>query len=177
MHEKLFMTRQLVWFMFRSTKTVSQTGFTLVELIIVIVLLGILSVAALPRFFSTNTYKEYFFFYELLNSVRYAQKVAVATGCHVQVATDANAVVLRRRAGCTNGLFSVDVIDPSMRATRFEKVLPSGVTLSPANIDIYFDSIGRARNTASSLVQNFVIALENREFTVVGETGYSYVSR
>jgi len=63
---------------------VKQRGFTIVELIMVIVILGIISAVALPRFFDRNTFDERFYFEEVLSSVRYAQKLAVASGCYIR---------------------------------------------------------------------------------------------
>lgn len=53
-------------------------GFTLVELIIVIVLLGILSAYAVPRIFNTTDFYARGFHDETLAYLRYAQKTAIA---------------------------------------------------------------------------------------------------
>ncbi|WP_278386443.1 pilus assembly FimT family protein [Stutzerimonas kunmingensis] len=79
-----------------------QRGFTIVELIMVIVILGIISAVALPRFFDRNTFDERFYFEEVLSSVRYAQKLAVASGCRIQVSQDSSSgkIFLHRADNC-----------------------------------------------------------------------------
>jgi len=64
---------------------VKQRGFTIVELIMVIVIIGILAAVVGPRFFSKSNFDERFYFEEVLSSVRYAQKLAVASGCYTRV--------------------------------------------------------------------------------------------
>ncbi|QTF55827.1 pilus assembly FimT family protein [Stutzerimonas frequens] len=86
---------------------VKQRGFTIVELIMVIVILGIISAVAAPRFFDRKVFDERFYFEEALSTIRYAQKLAVASGCRIQVSWDSMAgkVILHRADNC-------DVLDP-----------------------------------------------------------------
>lgn len=58
--------------------TPSQRGFTLIELVIVIVLLGVLSVYAAPRVLDTTDFHARGFHEETLSLIRYAQKTAIA---------------------------------------------------------------------------------------------------
>jgi prepilin-type N-terminal cleavage/methylation domain-containing protein len=55
-----------------------QRGFTLVEIIVVIILLGILSAVALPRLQSTSDYQAYTLRSTILSSLKLAQKTALA---------------------------------------------------------------------------------------------------
>jgi MSHA pilin protein MshC len=55
-----------------------QHGFTLIELIMVIVMLGVLAVFAAPRMFNTGDFTQRGFHDETMSLLRYAQKTAIA---------------------------------------------------------------------------------------------------
>ena len=65
-------------------------GFTLPELVIVLVLIGILAAFAAPRLDVTG-FERQIFADELTNGLRYARKVALNSGCPVQVDVSAGA--------------------------------------------------------------------------------------
>ena len=69
-------------------------GFTLVELIAVMVVVGILAVAALPRFFDRNVFEARGFLDETRALLRYAQKTAVSQRRTVCVAFAAGGEIL-----------------------------------------------------------------------------------
>ena len=59
-------------------KHVRQPGFTLIELIMVLVIMGVLAVFAAPRLLSTGDFYARGFKDETLGLLRYAQKTAIA---------------------------------------------------------------------------------------------------
>ncbi len=77
----------------------SQTGFTLVELVLVIVLLGILSAIILPNLTRSGVDGRNFFD-RALNSIRYAQKLAIAQRRDVYVCIGANSLAVGFATGC-----------------------------------------------------------------------------
>ncbi|UNG20334.1 Tfp pilus assembly protein FimT/FimU [Stutzerimonas zhaodongensis] len=82
---------------------IKQRGFTIVELIMVIVILGIISAVAIPRFFDRKTFDERFYFEEVLSSIRYAQKLALASGCSIRIVVDSDGYRLTYAKDCGVG--------------------------------------------------------------------------
>lgn len=76
-------------------------GFTLIELVVVIVLIAVVTALAGPRFLSPDTFNRASFFHDALTASRYAHQLAVATGCHVQLQLNGTSgYTLRRDANC-----------------------------------------------------------------------------
>lgn len=143
-----------------------------------LVIVAALAVLAAPRFFSTINYNRQVYADQVLNSIRYARKLAVATGGHIQVSLTATSITLQRRiegGTCTSGTTFQPVIDPAMRTASYVKTAPGTVTLSAsANWPIYFDGIGRAlRASDCSVISTATVTVTGgNTVTVVGETGF-----
>lgn len=71
-----------------------QRGFTLIELIMVIVMLGVLAIFAAPRMLNTGDFKARGFHDETLSLLRYAQKTAIAQRRTVCVALNTTGITL-----------------------------------------------------------------------------------
>ncbi|MDO8698948.1 MAG: prepilin-type N-terminal cleavage/methylation domain-containing protein [Rhodoferax sp.] len=71
-----------------------QQGFTLIELVMVIVILGVLAVFATPRILNTGDFSARGFHDETLSLLRYAQKTAIAQRRTVCVSLNATGVTL-----------------------------------------------------------------------------------
>ena len=126
--------------------SVAQAGFTVIELVLVIVIIGILGAMAGPRFFDNSTFQDRAYYDEVVSSVRYAQKVAVASGCRVRINLASSDYQLRQQASLGNhcdaadGTFPVAVLLGSGQAVSGSA--PSGITLAPPLVIVY-DGLGR----------------------------------
>ena len=133
-----------------------QRGFTMVELIMVIVILGILAAVVGPRFFDRQVFDERLYFEQSLSAVRYAQKLALSSGCLIQVSLDGSGYRLRRAANCTSGGFTSEVQGPDGQSP-FAAPLPNGVSVSVNTFPVVFDSLGRPSAAASATLGSFTI--------------------
>ncbi len=134
---------------------VEQRGFTIVELIMVIVILGIISAVAAPRFFDRKVFDERFYFEEVLSTVRYGQKLAVASGCRIRVSQDSPSgrILLHRANDCdaANSQYNGVVIGPdgqSYSEVLDEEASGEGLSSSVAyGIPFVFSSLGCIYNS------------------------------
>ena len=164
-------------------KHLSECGFTLVELIMVIVLLGVLAVFAAPRFFNSNEFNAYGFKDETLTLLRYAQKTAVAqrrTVCVDFISEPASATLsIASLAGSRT--CDLSLIGPNKNCFDALSGLSGcvnarpGVSYSsvgPANIN--FDGLGRPIGAASTLtIQVALYGMPISQVVFVEpETGY-----
>lgn len=109
------------------------SGFSLVELITVIVLIGVLSALAAPRFFERSSYDARTFTDQTLAMLRYGQKLAIAQNRPVYVRLDAGkSVALCFAAYPSNGSCSSgnQVVPPTSANSG------SGVTLAQCSNQI-----------------------------------------
>ncbi|MBY0399384.1 type II secretion system GspH family protein [Myxococcota bacterium] len=145
-------------------------GFTLVEAVVLIALLGILGGVAAPRFLSLRELEGARAHRQALADLRHAQRQAAGSGCPVQVDFDAGGYRLQKRSGCRAGNFDLELVDPVVQRTPYAVILPEGVTLTSSVDPIVLDALGRITRsdgtTASVSIQIGGLALEG-----VGETG------
>lgn len=111
-----------------------QTGFSLVELITVIIILGILSAVALPRFFRPADFEARFVVDDMKLAMQFAQKRAVNSGCPVEVVLTATGFQLWGDSNCGSSPANFNaVIKHPSDGGAFAVTFPTGVSLiSPA---------------------------------------------
>jgi MSHA pilin protein MshC len=154
-------------------RNVRRAGFTLVELVTVLIMLGILAAYAVPRLTDRTGFNSRGVYDQAQGIVRYAQKVAIA-----QHRTAPNQPVV---VTITAGAISVccknpdgsggSVLDPSTGAA-LGLTAPAGVTLTPAVFS--FDGAGTP-NIGAQLaisVNSSGVGDINRTFYIEAQTGY-----
>lgn len=150
-------------------------GFTLIELVVTLILVGILAVVAIPRL-RTQTFDTVSFYQEVLSAVRYAQKEAVAKRRVVCVALAVNSVTVRFARN--EGVFACDTDLTSPRGVSpFTITASTGVTLSsaPATATLYFDGLGKPFDAAGVASPQRTISITGdgtQTFVIEPETGY-----
>ena len=146
------------------------TGFSLVELIVVVLLLGILSVFALGRLFNQNDFAARGYFDDTVTAVRFAQKLAVSTGCAVRVVITASSYQLFQGDSCTSSTFTTAVVNPANRGNLYlNNNMPTGFSLNPAG-NITFNAQGFIDSGADTTV-TLTDGSTTLGFTVHGTTG------
>ena len=125
-------------------------GFTLVELITCIVIIGVLAALVGPRFFSNQVYAEKGYIDELAAALRSAQRVAVVSACDVRVTIAVGGYQARQRAAAGNQCALAGAWPtPVLRAdgAPLAGTPPQGANVAPAT-QIVFNSTGAVTGAA-----------------------------
>lgn len=152
----------------RHTTCLHNNGFTLVELIVVILLIGILSISIAPRFFTVGSYQDRRAVDELLSALRHAQQMAMNRGGNIRIVVTTTQFRVERTI-IPFELRSPDGIRHPSCGTPFcyVKDFPAGVTASSA-VTIIYDSLGRPDTGPT-------ITLRSQKIQVEQETGYARI--
>ena len=138
-------------------------GFTLVELIVVILLIGILSIFAAPKFVNDDSFKARGLADELITAIRHTQRLSMTRGeNHRIIITTTNYTVEKFVSSVSSPVRHPD------GDTTFSKSFPPNLLASAATIE--FDQLGRP-------IPNNLVSIELEPFTIriEQETGYAHI--
>lgn len=143
-----------------------QSGFTLTELIVTIIIAGILAAVVIPRFVATNSFESRGFYDSAQSVLRFAQKTAIAWRRDIFVCVNTNSISAGAAAGC-----ATPIINPVTNVALVANA-PGGVTLP--TMAFRFDSAGRPNpNVAVTIPFSSTISGDPaRQIVIEAETGY-----
>jgi len=136
-------------------------GFSFLELMVVIVVVGVLSALVIPRL-SLETFRQAGFKQQATSAVRFAQKIAISSGCNVSVSIDHTSGCTMSWNGVPAGCPASSIPNPASGETNFCK---DSTTSTSVSASVTFDRIGRPNSGAT-------ITLDSATLTVEPETGY-----
>ena len=151
-----------------------MAGFTLVELVMVLIMTGILAVMVIPVFTGTSVYYAEEFNEQVRAALRYGQKSAVSHRRLVCAAGTAGSVTLTIAAAApATGCTGTTLNDPRGNAAYASSPTAATVSVSPATT-IYFQPSGQVTSDAAGAnVTNFTLTVTGEPaISVQGTTGY-----
>ncbi len=149
-----------------NNKNIYPYGYTIMELILVIVILGVLSFFAVPKFFDILTYQKRSFYDETASALRYAQELAVAKACPMRVRFRSHEYKVQQRESCKTGAWETL---PASHPVSSNSV--DSVTIKDTPIIVVFDALGRCQSQ-DSINSTVTINVGGRKMSIYQETGY-----
>lgn len=157
-------------------------GFTMIELVMVILILGILSITLLPRFVSPSAFSERVYFDDLRQSLVYARDIALARGCRVQAVLYTADFYFMQDADCDSASYQrSDYTQPLMRPDQSERLEFNAFddeghqAIALASHILVFDPAGRIRQDDAGVLEDFdsiTLTVGGRTLTLYGDSAY-----
>ncbi len=147
-----------------------HSGFTMIELIVIIVLVAVLSAVILPRLSSRSAFDERVFRDEVLNTARYAQQLAMMRGrnytvrFHLNNSSQNYGIDSRQGSGAYSWLTHAN-------SEPFPITYPNNIVTSPANIIISFDALG---NIVGGVSQAITITGDASSSLCIDGSGFAH---
>jgi MSHA pilin protein MshC len=152
-----------------------QAGFSMVELIVVMIIVGILAVAALPRFGDRTTYDSRSFHDETLGALRYAQKTAIASRRNVCATFTTTSITLQTANAAGSGVSCTTTALAGPTGVQPYAITARGsAAYSSTLVNFWFDAEGRPirASDSASFSPTIQVSGVTGGITVEQETGY-----
>lgn len=151
-----------------------QHGFTLIELIVVVILLSVVSIFVAPRAFNSHEFNARGFHDETLSFLRYAQKTAIAQRRTVCVSFTANSAALAiasvsASSDCATALIGPTGQSPAVLNAR------RGAVYDPQPTDFRFNGLGQPINALGSAVPTQTLHVTGTSLSIMVESVTGYV--
>lgn len=148
-------------------------GFTMVELITILMILGILAVVALPRLESADSFRDVEFRDRAIAVLRYAHKTASSHRRLVCVTLAEKSIQLRiDNSAPKDNACDVDLAIPGGSASTLSATR-NGFETAPTPAALFFQPDGRVTSdTVGATVTNFDNKVAGSNVLVRGATGY-----
>jgi MSHA pilin protein MshC len=145
------------------------SGYTLIELVVVMAVAGVLAAYIAPRFWNQQTFSDRGYVDELAAALRAAQKAAVITGCTAEVSLSPNSYSAAQQAASGNACNPADTTwsTPLLSAdgSPIADTAPATTTASPTG-SYQFDTQGRLSSGPAT-----TITVGTHTITIVAGTG------
>jgi MSHA pilin protein MshC len=147
-----------------------ERGYSLIELVVVIVVLGVVAAIAGPKFFTSRGFSERGYADEVASALRIAQKVAVGSGCSVRFTITAAGYSAAQQAAAVNICNSASATW-STNVRRSDGSVLAGTPPSDANVTASATMVFNNRGAIASGATNLVIG----PYTLVVDAATGFV--
>lgn len=154
----------------------SLQGFTLLELIVVMILIGIMAIVALPRLTGDSAFAEAAFHSDVVSALRFAQKTAVSHRRLVCAQLTENSVTLQVAASNPAAACGATLLPAPDGAAAFASTARTSMALSAGTLPatMFFQPDGRISSdlAGTALWSAAITVADQPAITIAGATGY-----